>query len=47
MAGPEPSDRINDVPGKPNRVAMTNRLDRAPNLESNAVIYAFLEHFLK
>ena len=37
---------INDVLGKPNRVAMTNRPDHAPNLESNAVIYAFFEHFL-
>jgi hypothetical protein len=39
--------RINDLLGQPNRVGMTNRPDHSPNVESNAVIYAFFEHFLK
>jgi hypothetical protein len=38
---------INDLLGYTNRVAMTNRPDHSPNAESNAVIYAFFEHFLK
>jgi hypothetical protein len=39
--------RINDVLGKPNRVGMTNRPKHSPTPESNAVIYAFFEHFLR
>lgn len=39
--------RINDVLGKADRVGMTNRPKHAPNPESNAVIYAFFEHFLR
>ncbi len=38
---------INDLLGKPQRVGMTNRPAHSPNLESNAVVYAFFEHFLK
>jgi hypothetical protein len=39
--------RVNELLGQPNRVGMTNRPDHAPNPESNAVIYAFFEHFLR
>lgn len=39
--------RINTILGYKNRVGMTNRPDHSPNPESNAVIYAFFEHFLK
>ncbi len=38
---------VNRLLGVENRVAMHNRPDHAPNEESNAVIYAFFEHFLK
>ena len=38
---------INDVLKQKNRVGMTNRPQHSPNLESNAVIYAFFEHFLR
>lgn len=37
---------VNRVLGKSQRVAMTNRTDHSPNEASNAVIYAFFEHFL-
>ena len=38
---------INNILGYKNRVAMTNRPDHAPSDDSNEVIYAFFEHFLK
>lgn len=38
---------VNRVLGYENRVAMTNRPKHSPNEESNAVVYAFFEHFLK
>ena len=38
---------INDVLKQKNRVGMTNRPQHSPNLESNGVIYAFFEHFLR
>lgn len=38
--------RVNTLLGYENRVGMTNRPDHAPNPDSNAVIYAFFEHFL-
>lgn len=38
--------QINELLGYPHRVGMTNRPDHSPNPESNAVIYAFFEHFL-
>ncbi len=38
---------VNKLLGTENRVAMTNRPEHSPNAESNAVIYAFFEHFLK
>jgi len=38
--------RINKLLGYEDRVGMTNRPDHSPNPESNAVIYAFFEHFL-
>ncbi len=38
---------VNSVLGYRNRVAMTNRPAHSPNPESNDVIYAFFEHFLK
>ncbi len=38
--------RINDLLGYQNRVGMTNRPKHSPTPESNAVIYAFFEHFL-
>lgn len=37
---------INKLLGAENHVGMTNRPDHSPNPESNAVIYAFFEHFL-
>jgi dienelactone hydrolase len=37
---------VNRLLGYSNRVLMTNRPDHSPNEESNAVIYAFFEHFL-
>ncbi|MDF1816464.1 MAG: sialidase [Verrucomicrobiales bacterium] len=39
--------KINETLGYENRVGMTNRPDHSPNRESNEVIYAFFEHFLK
>lgn len=39
--------QINKVLGYEHRVGMTNRKDHSPNPESNAVIYAFFEHFLE
>lgn len=39
--------KINQTLGYKNRVGMTNRPDHSPNRESNEVIYAFFEHFLK
>jgi dienelactone hydrolase len=38
---------INSLLGQKNRVAMTNRSGHSPTEESNAVLYAFFEHFLK
>ncbi|MBM79404.1 MAG: sialidase [Planctomycetaceae bacterium] len=38
---------VNDLLGKKNRVAMTNRPMHSPTEESNEVIYLFFEHFLK
>jgi Prolyl oligopeptidase family len=38
---------VNRLLGHADRVAMTNRPDHEPNAKSNAVIYAFFEHFLK
>ena len=37
---------VNRILGHEQRVGMTNRPEHSPNEESNAVIYAFLEHFL-
>lgn len=39
--------QVNQLLGHQQRVGMTNRPDHAPNPESNAVIYAFFQHFLK
>lgn len=39
--------QVNQVLGHSERVGMTNRPDHSPNVESNAVIYSFFEHFLK
>lgn len=38
---------VNDTLGLKNRVGMTNRPKHSPTPDSNAVIYAFFEHFLK
>ena len=38
---------VNRFLGFENRVAMTNRQDHTPTLESNEQIYLFFEHFLK
>ena len=38
---------VNHILGFEGRVAMTNRPDHAPNEDSNAVVCAFFEHFLK
>ena len=38
---------VNQLLGYENRVAMTNRDEHAPTVESNEVIYRFFEHFLK
>ncbi|OYZ29848.1 MAG: sialidase [Sphingobacteriales bacterium 17-39-43] len=38
---------VNDLLGYKNRVAMTNRPEHTPNLESNEVAYSFLEYYLK
>jgi len=37
---------VNRLLGFDHRVAMTNRPDHSPNVESNEAIYAFFEHFL-
>lgn len=39
--------KINQILRQQNRVGMTNRPQHSPNPESNAVIYAFFEHFLQ
>lgn len=39
--------QVDAVLGYDKRVGMTNRPDHGPNAESNAVLYAFFEHFLK
>lgn len=39
--------RVQQLLGNENRVGMTNRPDHGPTEESNAVIYAFFEHFLR
>jgi hypothetical protein len=41
------SIEVNRILGHENRVAMTNRPDHSPNDDSNDVIYAFFDHFLK
>jgi hypothetical protein len=38
---------VNKLLGRENRVAMTMRDGHSPTVESNAQVYAFLEHFLK
>ncbi len=38
---------VNKLLGHDHRVFMTNRPEHAPNAESNAVLVAFFEHFLK
>jgi dienelactone hydrolase len=38
---------VNRILGYEHRVAMTNRPDHDPNPDSNHVLYAFFEHFLK
>jgi hypothetical protein len=38
---------VNRLLGRSQRVGMTNRSDHEPSAESNAVIYAFFERFLK
>ncbi|MFL5339803.1 MAG: dienelactone hydrolase family protein [Gemmataceae bacterium] len=38
---------VNRLLGHTDRVAMTNRKDHTPTEESNALLYAFFEHFLK
>ncbi len=38
--------KVNQLLGFKNRVAMTNRPEHAPNPDSNAVVYAFFQHFL-
>lgn len=38
---------VNNLLGYKNRVAMTNRPNHSPNSESNAVVFSFLEYFLK
>jgi hypothetical protein len=38
---------VNKLLGHKNRVGMTNRPKHSPTKESNAVIYAFFEHFLQ
>lgn len=43
----EHARRVNELLGERDRVFMTNRPDHAPNAESNAVLVAFFEHFLK
>lgn len=43
----EHSRRVHRLLGQENRVFMTNRPEHSPNPESNAVLVAFFEHFLK
>lgn len=43
----EHSRRVNELLGQDNRVFMTNRPEHGPNPESNRVLTAFFEHFLK
>lgn len=38
---------VNQILGTESRVAMSNRAEHSPNPKSNAIIYAFFEHFLK
>jgi hypothetical protein len=38
---------VNELLGKAGRVGMTNRPGHGPTKESNAVLYAFFEHFLQ
>ena len=38
---------VNQLLGFAGRVGMTNRPEHSPNESSNAVIYAFFEHFLR
>jgi hypothetical protein len=38
--------KINESLGFKNRVGMANRPDHSPNAASNALVYAFFEHFL-
>ncbi len=40
------SIEVNRILGYEDRVGMTNRPEHSPNEQSNAVIYAFFEHFL-
>lgn len=37
---------VNKLLGVQNRVAMSNRPNHSPDDQSNAIIYAFFEHFL-
>ncbi|HEV7279348.1 MAG TPA: alpha/beta fold hydrolase [Pirellulaceae bacterium] len=39
--------KVHELLGHENRVGMTNRPEHGPDAESNAVLYAFFEHFLK
>jgi dienelactone hydrolase len=39
--------KVNELLGHNDRVAMTHRPEHSPNDESNASLYAFLEHWLK
>jgi hypothetical protein len=41
------SIEVNRILGNDDRVAMTNRPDHSPNDDSNELIYAFFEHFLR
>jgi pimeloyl-ACP methyl ester carboxylesterase len=38
---------VNKLLGYDDHMLMTNRKDHTPNAESNAILYAFFEHFLK
>ena len=38
---------VNELLGRTGRVAMTMRDGHTPTVESNAQVYAFLEHFLR
>ncbi len=38
---------VNRLLGQENRVAMHNRPEHSPNAESNEILYAFFEHFLR